>query len=418
MPTFNYTAIDAATGKRRSGSIESRAAEPAAAELRASGLYPVLLEPKPAKAKNVAVPGAPGSMSGRRRLSIGRAATAREQAVFTRQLAVLLTAGVPLVRGIDLLARQERNPRWQAVLSGLADAIRAGGTLGDGLARHPNLFDRLYRGMVRAGESTGALDLVLDRLARHLEKAERTRTRVRAAMTYPLVIMVVAMGVVAALVVFVVPRFEAIFASLLHGAPLPLLTQGVLAACRLIGHHGFLLLGVVLLAAWGGRRLQRTPSGARLADAVLRRLPLFGALRLKAGVARFSRSLGAMLASGVPILDALQLTQEACSSPAMAGAIDRVRIAVREGRGLGVPMEATGVFPPVAAGMVEVGEETGTLPAMLARLADLYEDEVDAAIGSLTSLIEPAMIVAMAVVVGTVVLALFLPIVRIIQMLG
>jgi type IV pilus assembly protein PilC len=271
--------------------------------------------------------------------------------------------------------------------------------------------------MIKAGEAGGRLDVVLERLAHHLEKTGRIKARVQSAMTYPVIIMVVAVGIVAGLMAFVVPKFEKIFTGMLKGAPLPALTQGVLGASRLVQEHWLYALGAAVLAGGCGRWLLRTDAGARAFDRLLLRLPVLGGLFLKTSVARFSRTLGTMLASGVPILQALQLTRDACGNRVIAGDIDRVHRRVREGEGVARPLAATGVFPPVVAGMIEVGEETGTLPAMLARIADLYDEEVDNAVAGLTSLLEPVMIVLMAVIVGIIVIALFLPIIRIIQLM-
>jgi type IV pilus assembly protein PilC len=338
--------------------------------------------------------------------------------VFTRQLAALVAAGMPLVRGLDLLARQERNPAWRAVIAGLADTIRSGGTLADGVMRHPKIFDRLYVGMIKAGESGGRVDVVLERLARHLEKSGHVESRVRSAMIYPLVIMAVAVSIVTALMTLVVPRFEKIFTTVLKGAPLPALTSGVLGASRFVQAHWPVLLAVAMLATVGGRWMQGTARGARVLDRLILRLPVMGDLFLKAAVARFSRTLGTMLESGVPMLQALQLTRDACGNLTLAASIDDVYRRVREGEGVAQPLAPGGVFPVVVAGMVEVGEETGTLPAMLGHVADMYDEEVDNVVASLTSLIEPVMIVLMAAIVGTIVIALFLPIVRIIQLMS
>jgi type IV pilus assembly protein PilC len=421
MPTYTYTAIEAASGRERAGELHGADAATAVDALKARGLYPIALAPTTGPDAGTAggasaesAWAAPGGRWPRLRRAVG----ARELTIFTRQLAALVNAGMPLVRGLDLLARQERHPAWRAVIAGLADVIRGGGTFSDGLRRHPKIFDRLYVGMIQAGESGGTLDLVLDRLARHLEKAGRVKARMKAAMTYPVVIMVVAVVIVAGLMAFVVPRFETIFAGVLKGAPLPALTRAVLGASRWIERHWGGILGALILLGAGGRWLRHTAVGARAGDRLCLRLPLLGALFLKTAIARFSRTLGSMLASGVPILEALQLTRDACGNRTVGEAIGTVQRRVREGEGVARPLAATGVFPPVVAGMVEVGEETGTLPAMLARIADLYDEEVDNAVTGLTSLLEPAMIVVMALVVGTIVLALFLPIIRIIQMLG
>jgi type IV pilus assembly protein PilC len=420
MPRYTYTAIDAATGREHTGDLEREDAETAVVDLKTRGLFPTTLAParETADAGDETMPvkfvrSPRGGHFRRLRRTIGT----KELTVFTRQLSALVSAGMPLVRSLDLLARQERNPAWQAIIVSLADAIRSGGTLSDGLLRHPKIFDRLCVGMIKAGEAGGRLDVVLERLAHHLEKTGRIKARVQSAMTYPVVIMVVAAGIVGGLMAFVVPKFEKIFTGVLKGAPLPALTQGVLGASRLLQEHWLYVLGAAVLVGGCGRWLLRTDAGARAFDRLLLRLPVLGGLFLKTSIARFSRTLGTMLASGVPILQALQLTRDACGNRVVAGDIDRVHRRVREGEGVARPLAATGVFPPVVAGMIEVGEETGTLPAMLARIADLYDEDVDNAVAGLTSLLEPVMIVLMAVIVGTIVIALFLPIIRIIQLM-
>ena len=421
MPTFTYAAIDGATGREKSGVLNSSGEEAAIADLKARGCYPTALEEVPATGAAKADPARPAGLrgvpAGGQIRFFGRAVRGNDLVVFTRQLAALVGAGMPVVRGLDLLARQERNPVWQAVLVSLADGIRSGGTISDGLTRHPKIFDRQYVGMIKAAESGGMLAIILERLARHLEKSAQIKARVRSAMTYPMVIMIVAVSIVVALLAFVVPKFERIFSEVLKGAPLPALTQGVLASSRFVQGHWLMLLGSLVLAGAGGHWLQARGDRARALDRLLIRLPLLGGLLLKTAVARFSRTLGTMLVSGVPILQALQLTREAAGNRAVAEEIEAIYRRVREGENLARPLAESGVFPPVVAGMVEVGEETGTLPAMLGRLADMYDDEVDNAVASLTSLIEPVMIVLMAVVVGTIVIALFLPIVRIIQLM-
>jgi type IV pilus assembly protein PilC len=420
MPTFTYAAIDAATGHERTGMLDSVGEEAAITELKARGLYPTVLAPVKAAgaAKLGAPPAQPRQVSGGGNFQPFRRRVGRNDLmVFTRQLAALAGAGMPLVRGLDLLARQERNPAWQVVIAGLADAIRSGGTFSDGLARHPKIFDRLYVGMIKAAESGGLLAVVLERLARHLEKSAQIKGRVQSALTYPVVIIVVAVSIVAALMAFVVPKFEKIFTEVLKGAPLPALTRGVLATSRFVQGHWLLILGAIVLAGMGWRWLRATGAGARAFDRLLIRLPVLGGLFLKTAVARFSRTLGTMLMSGVPILQALQLTRDATGNRLVAEGIETVYRRVREGENVTRPLAETGVFPPVVAGLVEVGEETGTLPAMLGRLADMYDEEVDNTVSALTSLIEPVMIVLMAVIVGTIVIALFLPIVRIIQLM-
>jgi type IV pilus assembly protein PilC len=420
MTAFAYTAIEAATGRATTGKLECSSEATAIADLKARGLCPTgMSEVKSSRgataggARAKVRAGTDSGQSWRFRKAVGKP----ERMVFTRQLAALVGAGMPLVHSLDLLARQERNPAWREVIASLADVIRSGGTLAHGLRCHPKIFDRLYVGMVTAGESGGKIEVVLERLAHHLEKSGRIESRVRSAMVYPLVIMAVAIAIVAALMTFVVPRFEKIFLSVLKGAPLPALTNGVLSASRGVQQHWLLILGTVVLAGTGGRWLGRCAPGARMFDRLKLRFPVVGDLLLKTAVARFSRTLGTMLMSGVPMLEALQLAREACGNLILAETVEDVRRRVREGESVAQPLAAGRVFPGVVAGMVEVGEETGALPTMLGHVADMYDEEVDQAVTSLTSLIEPVMIVLMAGMVGIIVIALFLPIIRIIQLM-
>jgi type IV pilus assembly protein PilC len=285
------------------------------------------------------------------------------------------------------------------------------------MARHPRIFDRLYLNMIRAGEAGGVLDGVFDRLARFQEKSLHVRGKVVAAMVYPAVVLGVAVAILAGLLVFVVPKFQQIFADLLKGAPLPPLTRAVLAVSDVVRHHA-LLAGAGLIAAWVGFRIfRRTPAGARVVDTLVVKLPLFGDLFLKAIIARFGRTLGTLLSSGVPILAALLITRDTCGNARVAAAIMRVHDRVKEGAPVAQPLEATRVFPPMVTSMIEVGEHTGQLPEMLNKVADIYEEEVDNAVAGLSSLIEPILILFLALIVGTIVIALFLPIIRIVQLL-
>ena len=348
----------------------------------------------------------------------GRPVSRNGLTVFTRQLAVLLHAGMPLLRALEVLAQQEQRPAFRVVIEDLAGGIRSGKTLSDGLRQHPAVFDDLYVNMTRAGEAAGALDGVLGRLATFLEKAESIKGRVKAAMTYPVIVMIVAVLILAALMTFVVPRFELIFRDLLKGAPLPLLTRVVLAASNLVKGHAFIALVLFTVPVMAFLLFRRTPRGAWTCDWLKIHAPPVGDLYLKAGVARFTRTFGTLLASGVPILEALLITRDTSGNLLLAGAIGTVHDRVRQGEGVARPLAATRIFPPMVSSMIQVGEETGALPEMLGRVADIYDEEVDNAVQALTSLIEPLMIVFLAVVVGTMVIALFLPIIGIIQHLG
>ena len=413
MPPFRYTALDT-SGSEKTGRLDAGDAQQVAALLRERGLFPT--EVAPSERPSTAA-GAPGLRGVNFDLPFLSPVGARELAVFTRQLGTLLRAGMPLLRGLEALAKQQRNERFRRVIEGLAEGIKTGDTLSVAMARHPRVFDRLYLNMIKAGEAGGVLDGVLDRLARFQEKSLHVRGKVVSAMVYPAVVLGVAVVILAGLLVFVVPKFQLIFSDMLKGAPLPPLTRVVLGVSDAVRHHALLSLGVVV-ALWIGFRLfRRTEAGARIVDTLIVKLPLFGDLFLKAIVARFGRTLGTLLSSGVPILPALLITRDTCGNARVAGAIMRVHERVKEGAPVARPLEATRVFPPMVTSMIEVGEHSGQLPEMLNKVADIYEEEVDNAVAGLSSLIEPILILFLALVVGTIVIALFLPIIRIVQLL-
>lgn len=415
MPRYTYTALESGTRRERRGTVESGSAEAAAVLLRARGLTPQAVAAVPEVHRGA-------RMANRERrpgaLRFGRGIAAAELATCTRRLAMLLRARLPLVRAIETLARQERNQRLQMVLGDLGERIRGGGSLSDGLRRHPAVFDQLFVSMVRAGEAGGMLDVVLERVALAQERAVRLRGRLRAAMAYPLVVLTVAAGIVGALLVFVVPKFEQIFAGLLKGQALPELTRIVLVAAGVVRDHAGMLGGLGVLLVMGLVAGARTNRGAGWLDRGRLALPVFGDLAVKAAVARFARTCGTLLGGGVPILSALAVARETCGNRHLAAALVVVQEKAKAGEGLAGPLRATGVFPELVASMVAVGEETGDLAATLACIADSYEEEVDRSVSALMALAEPLLIVTLALVVGTIVIALFLPIVRIVQVLG
>jgi len=421
MPRFAYTAIEQNTGRELSGMLEARSREVAATELKTRGLVP--LEIKTGEGRTLANPKRPRAQSmGRPKKKaafvVGRIVGPKELAVFTRQLSALVKAGMPLLRSLEVLARQERNKPFRLIIERLGEQVRSGGTLSDGLQQHPKVFDRLYINMVRAGEAGGVLAVVLERLAQFQEKSVRLNGRIRAAMTYPCIIMIVAVGIVAALMVFVVPKFQTIFETTLKGQALPPLTQVVITASHFLKDHALLTVLFVAGLMIALRVAARSTRGGRVLDTLSLRVPVLGDLLRKTAIARFARTFGTLLPSGVPILDALKITRETSGNVRIAEAITVVHDRVKEGDSVAAPLRATRIFPDMVPSMVEVGEETGALPEMLMRIADNYDEEVDNSVNALTSLIEPLMIVVMAVMVGTIVIALFLPIVRIIQSLG
>jgi type IV pilus assembly protein PilC len=428
MPRFKYTAIEQATGREVEGEVEGSSIESATRVLKSRGMAPLGITPGISVRSKTGTGGfteLPPSInvhqskqSKFRSISFGRPVGAKELTVFTRQLGTLIKAGMPLLRSLEVLARQTRNQQFKPVIETLAENIRSGGTLSEGLLEHPKVFDRLYVNMVKAGEAGGVLEVVFGRLAQFMEKSVRVRGRIKSAMTYPLIIILVAVGIVSALMVFVVPKFETIFASTLKGQALPELTQAVIGVSNLLKNHALLVFGLVAAFYFLGQLWSRTKTGMKILHGMQLRMPVMGDLLLKSAVARFTRTFGTLLASGVPILEALRITRDTSGNVRISAAITIVHDRVKEGDTIAAPLRATKIFPDMVPSMIEVGEETGALPEMLTRIADGYDEEVDNAVNALTALIEPLMIVLMALMVGTIVIALFLPIVRIIQALG
>ena len=415
MPAFNYSAVNG-QGDDSTGIVEASDQRQAATLLRAQGLFPVRLEAG-AGVKRTESHATPVARRTAFPLALFAPVKERERAAFTRQLGTLLRAGMPLLRGLEVMARQEKNPVLRRLIGSLAEGIKSGVPLSEAMAPHDRVFDRLYVSMIRAGEAGGVLDTVLERLARFQEKSLQLRGKVTAAMIYPLIVLAVAAAILVGLLVFVVPKFQQIFADLLKGAPLPPLTQAVLTVSETVRNHAPAVLAVVTALAVAFQFFRRSSAGANLLGTLVIRQPLFGDLFLKAIIARFGRTLGTLLSSGVPILPALLITRDTCGNARVAGAIATVHDRVKEGAPVARPLEATAVFPPLVASMIEVGEHSGQLPEMLNKVADIYEDEVDNAVAGLSSLIEPILILFLALVVGTIVIALFLPIIRIVQLL-
>jgi type IV pilus assembly protein PilC len=334
--------------------------------------------------------------------------------VFTRQLATLSDAGLALLRGLRIMLRQERNVTLREAVSQLGEAVESGSSFSEALAQHPKIFDNLFVNMVKAGEAGGVLPDVLTRLAEFMEKAERIKNKIRSAMVYPIVVMVAAVSILAFLLNFVIPKFKDIFTDLLGNQSLPPITQFVIDVSDLIRKRGLYVLAGIVVLAMVFRFLKRTPAGRYRVDQLKLKIPMFGPLFTKTSVARFSRTLGTLMSSGVPVLQALNIVRDTAGNEVVARAIQKVHDSVKEGDTMAMPLEATGVFPNMVVSMVDVGEETGALPEMLMKIADTYEDEVDNAVEALTSIIEPVMIVFLAVIIGTIVIAMFVPLISII----
>ena len=424
MPKYSYVALDA-RGQESVGTIEASNTNDAVGQLRQSGYFPTSVHEEgkePATAKKKA---GPVAKAGGKAPAVKTAKSAKNLTnkkikpkilmIFTRQLATLIDAGLPLLRGLQVLEKQERDPVLKSTIAKLNDAVQGGSTFSEGLAQHPKIFNKLYINMVKAGEVGGVLELVLIRLAEFQEKAQKVKNKVVAAMFYPIIVLVIAVVIMAFLLVFIVPKFEQIFKDMLGGKPLPALTAGVIAVSRLVKDNFIILALVIAAVVVAFQMFRSTANGKIIIDKVLLRLPLFGDLTRKSSISRFSRTLGTLVTSGVPILQALNITRETAGNHVVGEAIGKVHDSVKEGESIVQPLEASGIFPPMVISMIDVGEETGQLPEMLLKVAEVYDDEVDNAVAGLTSLLEPIMIVFLAVVVGTIVIALFLPLITIIQ---
>jgi len=432
MPKFNYTAMDA-KGKEITGALDADSEAAAVTLLR--GKYPFLVsiaevgkEKKKSRkddphAAPTTVPGKSAAPKGFGQIEIKflTATTVKTKilSTFTRQLATLIDAGLPLVRGLNVLAKQEKNQVLKRTVTKLVESVEGGSTFSEALAQHPKIFNKLYVNMVRAGEAGGVLDVVLVRLADFQEKAQKIKNKVISAMVYPVVVLFVAIGILIFLMTFIIPKFQDIFHDLLEGKrELPALTRFVMSVSNIIKDQFLVVFAVIAAIVIFIKIMGKTEPGRYLLDKFKLNSPVFGPLTRKVGIARFSRTLGTLIASGVPILQALSIVRETAGNAVIAEAINRVHDAVKEGERVVQPLEASKVFPPMVVSMVDVGEETGALPDMLMKIADVYEDEVDNAVGALTSLLEPIMIVFLAVVVGTIVIAMFWPLIDVLTHLS
>jgi type IV pilus assembly protein PilC len=423
MPRYAYVALDS-RGQESTGSVEAGSTNEAIAQLRQTGYFPTsVYEESTGRLdetsfrKPATAPRAVRSSFARREITLfqRKKIKAKTLMIFTRQLATLIDSGLPLLRGLNVLAKQERDAVLKKAIHQLTDSIQSGGTFSEGLAQHPIIFNELYVNMVKAGEVGGVLELALRRLAEFQEKAAKVKNKVAAAMVYPIIVLTLAVAIMAFLLVFIVPKFEAIFHEMLGDKPLPGITLFVIGASRFIQNHWLVLLGIITFLIAGYKFAARTVRGRSIVDRFKLRVPLFGSLIRKTAISRFSRTLGTLVTSGVPILQALNITRETAGNTVIASAISQVHDSVKEGESIVQPLEASGAFPPMVVSMIDVGEETGQLPEMLLKIADVYDDEVDNSVAALTAALEPIMIIILAVVVMTIVIALFMPLISIIS---
>src|SRR5438874_6611048 len=373
------------------GEVEAPNRNAAVAILRGKGVLTTAIKEKPGAAA--------------KEKKIGGKVKDREMAIFTRQFSTMIDAGLPLVQCLNILAEQSESKNLRDVTTRIARSVEQGSTLADSLRRHPRAFDDLFTNMVEVGESGGILDVVFQRLAAYIEKAAALKRKVKGAMIYPASIISVAFLVVIFMLTFVIPTFTKMFKDL--GADLPLPTQVVVWLSEFVRTYILLIIAAVFGCVFALRAYYRTEKGQATIDALLLKVPVMGTLIRKVAVARFTRTLGTLVSSGVPILEGLRITARTAGNKVVEKAVLQCRAAVTAGKTLAEPLKASGVFPPMVIQMISVGEQTGALDAMLSKIADFYDDEVDVAVSSMTALLEPIMIVVLGVLIGGLVVAMY-----------
>src|SRR6266446_2484718 len=425
MPKFNYVAMDS-RGKETKGTLEVSTQNEAIGRLKEMGFFPtkvVEVDKTKEKADTKAKAGPKGGKKGGINLNIqipGLSGRVKSKVLtaFTRQLATLVDAGLPLLRGLRVLEKQEKNVTLKGIVGELALSIEGGSTFSEGLAQHPKVFNRLYVNMVKAGELGGVLEVVLTRLSEFMEKAQKIKGKVIAAMFYPVAVLIVATGILIILMVKVVPSFEQVFIGMAEGAQLPAFTRLVLGISRAVKDHIVYTLAGVSVFVVLFVLFKKTQFGRRAWDKFKLKMPVVGPVVSKVAISRFTRTLGTLVSSGVPILQALTIVKETAGNVIIGNAVGAVHESVKEGETITAPLEASGVFPPMVISMVDVGEQTGALPEMLLKIADNYDEEVDNAVAAMTSLLEPIMIVFLAIIVGSIVIAMFLPLIDLMNNMG
>jgi type IV pilus assembly protein PilC len=400
MAVFVYTGRTR-SGQTITGEMEAPTRDAVVAKLRTQQVIATNVRGKP---RDITIPGFGGGVE------------EKEIVVFTRQFATMIDAGLPLVQCLEILASQQDNKVFKKALTEIRQSVEGGLTFAAALKQHPKIFTSLYANMVEAGEAGGILDTILNRLAMYMEKAMALKKKVKSAMIYPSTIVSVAVVVVIFLLVFVIPTFKAMFEG--FGAALPLPTQIVLELSNIVRAYFLVGLGAIAAMIVGIRMWYKTSSGKLAIDSFLLKTPVFGILIRKVAVAKFTRTLGTLISSGVAILDGLDITARTAGNKVVEGAVLRTRASIAEGKTIADPLKASGVFPPMVVQMIAVGEQTGALDAMLGKIADFYDEEVDTAVSNLTALLEPMLMVFLGVVIGGVVIAMYMPIFKLVTVVG
>ena len=421
MPRYIYVALDA-RGQESKGFIEAGSQNEAIARVKDMHLFPTKVVAADKEEKSGAIKtkgkakagGKTGGLNFNLKIpGLGGGVKPKVLTTFTRQLATLVDAGLPLLRGLRVLEKQERNSNLKRILGQLAASIEGGSTFSEALAQHPKVFNKLFVNMVKAGELGGVLEVVLKRLAEFSEKAQKIKGKVKAARFYPAAVMIVAVGIMILLMTFVVPKFRDVFAGM--NVKMPQFTLFVLAVSEFVKNNILLTMGAVAVLVVLFLLFIQTSFGRRVWDKFKLIMPVLGSVISKVAISRFTRTLGTLVSSGVPILQALTIVKETAGNVIISRAVGQVHESVKEGETITAPLEASRVFPPMVVSMVDVGEQTGALPEMLLRIADNYDEEVDNSVSAMTSLLEPIMIVFLAVVVGSIVIAMFLPLIAMIS---
>ncbi|MCK4947386.1 MAG: type II secretion system F family protein [Candidatus Aureabacteria bacterium] len=416
MPAYNYKAMDS-KGKELSGTIESNSVNEAIATLRGQGLFPTSVTEQDVKKPMMGVPGQKGKKSlSQINITFGGGVNSKVLTLFVRQLATLIDAGLPLLRCLNVLGNQEKNVTLKRTVAEVSDMVEGGSTFSEALAHYPKIFNKLCVNMVKAGEAGGVLELVLNRVADFMEKSEKLKSKVKAAMIYPAFVIAVAVGVLGFLITVIVPKFADMFADL--NLDLPPMTQFLITLSEIFIKRWYLPIIVIFSIVVTMKIICRTKKGKQAMDTMKLYMPVFGFLVRKVAIARFTRTLGTLITSGVPILQALSIVKDTVGNEVISTAVENVHDSIREGESIVEPLKHSKAFPPVVVSMIDVGEETGELAEMLIKIADNYDEDVDTAVDGITSLLEPVLIVTLAVIVGFIVIAMFLPLIALISKLS
>ena len=411
MPRYSFEVMDAKGVKGRR-EVDADSIDEAKARIRQMNLFPTKVKELSGRKASTSTS---GSASGKRKMIIG-GVNHKQLTQFTTQLATLQNAGLPIVRSLKILGGQMKPSKLKYQVEDVADDVEGGNTFSDALAKHPKTFDTLYVSMVRAGEAGGVLDTILNRLADFMEKSLRLRKQVAGASIYPITVIIVATLIMAAIMVFVIPSFKAMFDDM--GLPLPVVTQVLMGVANFVGAFWWLIPVIPIAIILALKGIAASPAGRLFLDRMKLKVPVLGKIIKMSAISRFTRTLGTLIASGVPILEALDIVKFAVGNLVVTKAIEDVHGSIKEGESIADPLRASGVFDEILVNMIEVGEETGELDKMLLKIADNYDMEVDITVESMTSLLEPLLIVSMGIAVGFIVISLFMPLISLIETMG